>query len=972
MARAGKPRLLERETEVTRLEESIAELEAGVASVVVVEGPAGIGKTTLLAAAREIAARRGLQVTAARGSPLEAELAFGVVLQLFSGPIAKMSAGGREALFAGAAGLTRGLFDPHQAGEIGEVAATGAPSGGVLEAAPSGPDESLFLLHGLHWLVVNLANERPLLIAVDDAHWADNESLRFLHYLAQRLDGLAVGIAVTVREGEPTPAPLEELRAHSSARIIRPAPLSDEAVETLVAEELPEADGEFRAACARATAGNPLYLHQLLAAAVAEGLSPTAEGARSLPQLGPRAVGRVVLSRLGRMNPAAQRLARAAAIAGDGSSLADVAAAAGLDAAPARAAADALVAADVLRAVDSLAFAHPIVRDAIYGELPPAERAAGHLAVARSLSARGARPEAIAVHALEAERGAEPWLVDALCAAAERARERGAPALASRYLDRALAEGGGGERRGEILFRLGLSEAQRGHRRGIELISEAASEIDDPEQRAFTLMNLGRILGIGGRYRESAEAFRRAGEVLSGSGSAMEWWPRAGFAMSGSLDPQTRAEALKLMGELLERPDLESLPVGRSLLAFAALERVYAARPAAEAMALARRAAAVEPLDIEQDSVAFRIAASVHAMCGEFEAAEQLLAKMEEAAREQGSALEVAAASYLRMQFLMARGRPSEAVREALAAIDAQRLGWGVAIPATHVGLAWGHLERGELDEAAAALELPGGDERWKEDHSLALVVEMRAALRLARGDAQGALADLEAAGERLDDLGVVNPAVSAAPWRTRAAIAAASVGDRARAVRLADGALELSERFGSPRAIADARRARGLALEGEAGLAELRRSVETVEGSPFGLELARALTELGAALRRSGSKREARVPLRRGLDLARRCGALALAERAHTELRATGARPRRLLLSGVESLTPSERRVAELAAAGLTNRQIAEQLFLTKKTVEAHLGSVYRKLAISSRTELPEALTGDPDGAGRVRVYNP
>ncbi|MGH2985564.1 MAG: helix-turn-helix transcriptional regulator, partial [Solirubrobacterales bacterium] len=147
------------------------------------------------------------------------------------------------------------------------------------------------------------------------------------------------------------------------------------------------------------------------------------------------------------------------------------------------------------------------------------------------------------------------------------------------------------------------------------------------------------------------------------------------------------------------------------------------------------------------------------------------------------------------------------------------------------------------------------------------------------------------------------------------------------------------------------------LSASSDEGPELLRESERVLAPSPARLEHARTLVELGAALRRAGRRRDARDPLRRGLDLARGGGALLLAERAQVELRASGARPRRLRLTGIESLTPSERRVAELAAGGLTNREVAERLYVTKKTVETHLGHVYRKLEITSRKELGGAL---------------
>jgi DNA-binding CsgD family transcriptional regulator len=195
------------------------------------------------------------------------------------------------------------------------------------------------------------------------------------------------------------------------------------------------------------------------------------------------------------------------------------------------------------------------------------------------------------------------------------------------------------------------------------------------------------------------------------------------------------------------------------------------------------------------------------------------------------------------------------------------------------------------------------------------------------------------------------------APWRPPAVGILLAREEVEEAKRLADEDVERARAFGAPGPLGAALRAQGLTMGGAEGIERLRESEQMLSPSPSRLEHARTLVELGAALRRAKHRKESRDPLRRGLDIARRGGALVLAERAHVELRASGARPRRLVLTGVESLTPSERRVAELAAQGLTNREVAQQLYLTKKTVETHLGHVYRKLDISSRSRLADAL---------------
>ena len=190
--------------------------------------------------------------------------------------------------------------------------------------------------------------------------------------------------------------------------------------------------------------------------------------------------------------------------------------------------------------------------------------------------------------------------------------------------------------------------------------------------------------------------------------------------------------------------------------------------------------------------------------------------------------------------------------------------------------------------------------------------------------------------------------------WRSELALTL-DAGDASQ--RLADEELELAVAVGAPGPIGIATRARALLARGEERLRQLREAIEILEGSQAVLEHARTLVELGAELRRTNRRAEARDPLRLGIDIAHRCGATAVVQRGQTELHATGARPRRLVLSGVDAFTASERRVAELAADGLSNRDIAQALMVTTKTVETHLSHIFLKLGITSRADLPGEL---------------
>ena len=199
----------------------------------------------------------------------------------------------------------------------------------------------------------------------------------------------------------------------------------------------------------------------------------------------------------------------------------------------------------------------------------------------------------------------------------------------------------------------------------------------------------------------------------------------------------------------------------------------------------------------------------------------------------------------------------------------------------------------------------------------------------------------------------------SAAPWRAEAALVHAALGNTEEARRLADEQLELARAFGRPRTLGISLRACGLVEGGEAGLELLAEAVKTLERSQSPLELARALSDYGAALRRAGRRVQARTELERALDLAHRLGARRIANQARAELIAAGAKPRRDAITGRDALTAGELRVARLAADGLTNREIAQALFITTKTAKAHLSRVYRKLEITRRGQLAGALTG-------------
>jgi DNA-binding CsgD family transcriptional regulator len=907
--------------------------EAGV-HLLALEGPPGIGKTALIAEARARAREAGLQVLGARGSELERAFSYGVVRQLFEPFLASLPEKGQAELYAGAASLAAPLFDPFR-----------------LAAEPTA-DASLATLHGLYWLTANIAARGPLLLAVDDLHWSDLPSLRWLAYLLPRIEGLDVWVVVGLRPGQPgaDPGLVGQIVSDPLASVVQPAPLSTEAAAGLVRETLsPDADDAFCAACHDQTGGNPLLLRELVHAIAAEGLAPTEEHVPRLSELGARAGSRTASVRLSRLPPEATRLAQAVAILGEDVDARQAAALADLNDDAASEAAGALARVDILRQQPPFGFVHPLIRAAVYESLTPAERDSGHARAARLLEAAGAEPERVAAHLLLAPGSGDPGVVVVLREAARRACSRGAVASAVAYLRRGLAEPPPDEERAALLLELGSVEALVEGDTAVEHLQLAHALLEDPIRRAECALLLGYQLLLFSRGDESDAIVSRALDELGGADAELERRLEAALIVNAMSEPSLYHQAAARLQRLRGRPGDTTLGQ-KALLAH---HDARAGAPAGVAVPLARRALAEGTLIREAPALAFVLAANVLALA-DLDEAVVTYDDAVAAAHRRGSIFTYAATKVFRAQALTWRGELSEAevqCREALAACEACGTAWLLsALPAAF--LADALMEQGKLEEAAAALARV---ESLPDTGLLLPLAESRARLRLLRGDLTGGVAKLLEAGRRFESIGGRNPAFLA--WRSQAALALLQLGEQVEARRLAAEELELARTWGAPRALGAALRAAALAEGGKDGLALHEEAVQVLTGSPARLEEAKARTELGAALRRAKHRSQAREQLRQAVELATICGAAPIAAQAESELLATGARPRRIALRGVESLTPSERRVAQMAAEGPTNREIARALFVTSRTVEVHLTSIYRKLDISSRSQLAGAL---------------
>jgi hypothetical protein len=441
--------LLERERELEALSRALAAACEGEGSVVLVQGETGVGKSELLLAAEDTASGLGMTVLAARGSELDAELPFGVIVGLLEPLVAGLPEDERDRLFDGPAGMARPLFPALRAGAGDE--------------AP-GP---LALVHGAYWLFARLADLRPLLVLVDDAEWADERSAQVLRHLAARIEDLPAALVVAGTSG------LDALAPGAPTVRLRPEGLSPDGVAQMVLAEFPDADAAFCAGCARATNGVPMLVTELLAAVRNDHRPPTGETAAGFARLGPPEVAQAVLRRLERLPPGTPALARVAAVLGDDASLEHTARLAGIGLQDAAVAVEALCATGVVEPGETIRFRHPIVRAALERSVPPAGRERTHLQAARLLLGDAAPPERVAGHLLLAERGGRRWVVETLRRAAAHATAGGAPASAARYLERALAEPPpGDDLRGEVLRDLAGTEAA--------LLAEAREE---PESR---------------------------------------------------------------------------------------------------------------------------------------------------------------------------------------------------------------------------------------------------------------------------------------------------------------------------------------------------------------------------------------------------------------------------------------------------------------------------------------------------------
>ncbi|WP_077801829.1 AAA family ATPase [Streptomyces sp. JHA26] len=932
----------------------------GTGGLVLLRGATGTGRTAVLEAAARLATDRGLRVLRARCSPEDAGVPFAAVLQL-----------------------------------LGPVPESAVP-------APVGDDRDRAIRFWRQ--LCAYAAEGPLLVAVDDVHLADAPSRRWLVEAARRVDRLPVLLVVTERsqyDVEPRPAGLTQALSPSLVRTHTLAPLGDAAMAGLVRAAFPTAGARWTAECVRAGAGSPLLLHALL-----EDLGGTPrpggaapEGPPPLPgtcaALYPGAYPAAVSWWLNSAGPATADVARCLAaleqawpedpeaapaqspersprpprdrLAGaDGGDPADLLAeAAGAD--PARVAGwlAAMTRLGLLRpdAAGRPRYAHPLLRDAVLTGWPRLRREAAHRAAAEAMLRRGDRVEAVARHLLRTPAVGLPWALRVLRDAVTVAVHDARPGDAVGYLRRALDEPVDDGLRQRLLTELGsLEYASADVPAAIARLAEAQHLPTEPRGRVSTAVALGTALAGRGEIRTAMEVLRRTEARLSDHPDLARVVQTAGALLSDE-DLATRREVYRWLRETGDHsPELLGTAGQALLVRYASTAGLVSAREAMRRV----RALLAQPTDPLAEPFLVGTAAAVAQWADELDEADRLVERG--LAGQHPVLLHPMRHALLNTRYDIAAARGDHA--RLLADDPDTDPAWGTARPRTGPSNRAAHLlmalvRTGRIEEAqrfADRFDLRGVPDNWELNRFL----YARGVLRAATGDPAGALHDFLECGRRQSARDVVSPVVT--PWRTAVAECRLALGGGQEALDLATEELRLARVWNTPRTVGRALRVLGTATGGRRGLELAEESVRILrDSSGTDLELARALLAQGRQLIAAGERGRARGCLREAADLAERGGARRLLALAGQALREGGARGPVTDRTGSGALTGSERRIAELAAAGRTNTEIAGLLHLARRTVETHLTNTYRKLRIRRRTELSAALRQDRE-AGRYR----
>ncbi|MFF8960156.1 AAA family ATPase [Streptomyces sp. NPDC014894] len=930
--------MLSRDFELHALEKVLASAAFGVGASLLLEGAVGAGKSHLARSTLRAARSRGFEVIFARARQSERTLPYSLLRQVHDQ-----------------------LPDA-----VGAARARGG-AGGAEEAAEAAPVQAQLL-------VAELTARAPVLMVVDDLHWTDPYSLHWLGQLMNSLEGQPVALVSTlawdhseVKEADqrlPGTAPLAQVASEFHRREVLQG-LNVDSVGYLLASTFGSpASTEFARACHDATGGNPLLVRALLREMRRTGVGPAELSAGRVAEIGTAEIAEMMVARFEEWLPGAGRVLDIIAIMSRVESPQVVADLLGIPCATAADVLHTLVRCGVLdETPDHIGFCRPMIRASFLTAMPPSERSRLHAQAAKTLHDLAAPRHEIVAHLLRAKPVAGTWSCRLLLDAADAALAEGDTASARACLERCLDECGPGEEPG-LLRRLGRIELAEDPAAAVAVFRRALDLAREPgERRSAALVDLVQAIGLTG---DAAEALRVVEhETAAGEPASAEPARRAGTdAVRGLL-------AL-LDGRRAPVPPTTALTeaaaapwIRRARAALSAVQAQGAAERREESVRFARLGLG-EPVESVDAHAGVRLLLALtlsHA--GEYEEAAQACGAILEQATAEGSGSMAALARAVFAECAVRMGRLREAEEAARAAGEfAPGREWlGSALARCALGGVL--LESGDLDGARRLLL----EDRTPLPEALVpALLFHRGRLRFATGRAEAGLADLEECGRRLRARDWSNPA--AYPWRSEAALIHAHLGDHAVAERLVEEELVLARGWGAPHPIGRALRVQGLLTRGERRAAVLGEAVDLLREAGAALDEARASRDLGRELLRTRKARQARECLRAAMALAEKCGARALVRELGQDLAEAGARPRRDTEIGLESLTPAERRTALLAAEGLTNKEIANRRYVTRRTVEMHLSRVYRKLSISNRRDLSLVTGGAaaPPPSARVR----
>ncbi|MFF8788746.1 AAA family ATPase [Streptomyces sp. NPDC015125] len=920
--------LLDREAELVL---TATALRSGRGALVLATGPLGVGKSALLDGIGELGAAQGAQHLRVSAAPMERDFSFGVARQLLEPVLRHASPEERARWEPGVVSRARRAFD------------AGRPDG----AAPDALD-------GLTALVENMARDQPVLMLVDELQWADSATLRWLRHLGERLSALPVVLVCAVREGDSlTGHPAVQSVIRHATHVLRPGNLTLHDSHEMIRRYYGEAvDAAFALACHQATGGNPLLLTCLLEDAAPRSLQPTAGHAETVAALRPASLQHRLLQRLDAQSEQVRRTARAVAVVGDDTNPELLSRLADLDTAGRDHALRQLADLGLTTGMQCPRFVHSLVRESVVEGIPLKERTAMHELAAELLHRAGRPPEQVARHLMALTAPTFPWATQVLRSAAFTAQRRGAPEIAARYLRRALLDSLPDSDRADLLVDLATSERSFAPYASVRHIAQAALLCDGPRQRAQAVVRLApssfssTLLPVHELLRETADALGPE-HLLQGPDRELALRLEARIRQAALPDAEQLADSTARLVGLGPEPRTGTVAERELLAPLLGAATFSNALPADEVAQQANRVLACEPALPSHVHTTLPLVVACLVAADSVERLGSWLDAAQQNAVGRQSRVEEAMIGTEQALVSLARGRLTQAKGQALAAFELAGAKHEEVFTLSSMTLASCAILTGDdqLADRLLAVKYRAEDEPYVSS-GLSMLKGQSAA---RKGDLESALDYFLGAGRRLEQCGWLNPALL--PWASAAAFLHLYLGERKPAVELSALEVERARAWGAPGPLGRALRVHSHMVEGPDSTEVLLEAVEVLRHSANRFERCQALLDLGRQVGPADAR--GRAALRHAREEAAECDVPWLARRVEESLAGAPPDPE----ATRSQLTPAERKVAELAASGLTNQLIADKLNITCRAVEKHLTSCYRKASIPGRAHLATAL---------------